>query len=122
MALAMSVPDLVKIIKEKNPDIAVPSLSWVYLQFVPKNAFAQTALNYTWNLGTKYMVQSRQHSHEYVDQHKCAALILMLKVFYVKYRQCVTLVNLDDKHACKVGEPNYPIAAVDRGKGVSSWK
>ena len=36
MALAVSVSDLVKIIKEKNLDIAVPSLSWIYLQFVPK--------------------------------------------------------------------------------------
>ena len=83
MALAMSVPDLVKIIKEKNPDIAVPSLSWIYLQFVPKNAFVHKAVNYTGKHGIKYMVQSRQLSHEYVDQHYCTALILMLKVFCV---------------------------------------
>ena len=28
------------------------------------------------------------------------------------------IVNLDGKHACKVGEPNYQVAAVDRGKKV----
>ena len=76
------------------------------------------SLNYTGKLGIKYMAQSRQPSHEHVDQHYCAALILMLKVFCVKHRQCVTLVDLDGKHACKVGEPNYPVAAVDRGGKV----
>jgi hypothetical protein len=28
------------------------------------------------------------------------------------------LVFLDDKHHCKVGEPGFPVAAVDRGKSV----
>ena len=100
MALAMSVTDLVKIIKEKNPDIAVPLLSWIYLQFIPKNAFAHMTLNHTEKHGIKYMVQSRPLSHEYVDQHYCVALILMLKVFCVKYRKGVTLVTLDAKHVC----------------------
>lgn len=25
---------------------------------------------------------------------------------------------LDDKHRCKIGEPGYPVAAIERGKQV----
>ena len=36
----------------------------------------------------------------------------------VKYKEYSNLFFLDDKHHCKVGEPNHPVAAVDRGKSV----
>lgn len=36
----------------------------------------------------------------------------------VKYRDLCDLVFMDDKHKCKVGEPNAPVAAVERGKAV----
>jgi hypothetical protein len=40
------------------------------------------------------------------------------KEFAVKFRNITNLVFLDDKHRCKVGEPGFPVAAVDRGKKV----
>ena len=36
----------------------------------------------------------------------------------MKYRQHSTFVCQDDKHSIKVGEPGYPVAAVERGKQV----
>jgi hypothetical protein len=36
----------------------------------------------------------------------------------VKYKEYSNLFFLDDKYRCKVGEPNHPVAAVDRGKLV----
>ena len=36
----------------------------------------------------------------------------------VKFRQHNTFICLDDKHRVSVGEPGYPVAAVDRGKRV----
>lgn len=33
-------------------------------------------------------------------------------------RDKATLVSMDDKHKVKCGEPNYPIAAAERGKQV----
>jgi hypothetical protein len=41
-----------------------------------------------------------------------------LKEFAVVFREHVNLVCLDDKHNIKVGEPGFPVAAVDRGKEV----
>ena len=36
----------------------------------------------------------------------------------VKYKEYSNLFFLDDKYHCKVGEPNHPVAAIDRGKSV----
>ncbi|CAI2191491.1 2102_t:CDS:1, partial [Funneliformis geosporum] len=36
----------------------------------------------------------------------------------MKFRDITNLVFLDDKHRCKVGEPGFPVAAVERGKRV----
>ena len=34
------------------------------------------------------------------------------------FRKITNLIFLDDKHRCKVGEPGFPVAAVERGKKV----
>ena len=34
------------------------------------------------------------------------------------FKAHTTLVFMDDKHHCKVGEPGLPVAAVDQGKQV----
>ena len=64
------------------------------------------------------MVQSRQLSHDHPDKHYAAAVFKYLKEFAVKFRQIASLVCQDDKHSMKVGEPGFPVAAVDRGKSV----
>ncbi|CAG8589707.1 1977_t:CDS:2, partial [Scutellospora calospora] len=38
--------------------------------------------------------------------------------FAVKFHNVSILVFLDNKHRYKIGEPGYPVAAVDRGKQV----
>ena len=48
--------------------------------------------------------------------HYASALFRYLKEFTVKYMDNTTFVCMDDKHTMKVGEPGYPIAAVERGK------
>ena len=64
------------------------------------------------------MVQARQFRKDHVDSHYASALFRYEKEFSVKYRPYVTFVCQDDKHTCKVGEPGYPVAAVERGKSV----
>ena len=64
------------------------------------------------------MVQSRQLSHDHPDKHYAAAVFKYLKEFAVKFREIASLVCQDDKHSMKVGEPGFPVAAVDRGKSV----
>ena len=36
----------------------------------------------------------------------------------IQYREHATMLCIDDKHHCKVGEPGYPLAAVERGRRV----
>ena len=53
-----------------------------------------------------------------MDAHYALALFKYQKEFAVKYRSYCSLVFVDDKHHCKVGESSNPMAGVDRGKRV----
>lgn len=64
------------------------------------------------------MVQSHQLHADHPDAHYCAAILKYMKQFAIMFRDHTTLVSLDDKHNIKVGEPNFPVAAMDRGKEV----
>lgn len=50
--------------------------------------------------------------------HYASAAFRYLKELSVKFREYTTFMCMDDKHHCKVGEPDHPVAAVDRGKRV----
>ena len=74
---------------------------------------------YTGRLDIKYMVQARQLRVDHPDFHYAsAALFRYEKEMAIKYREYSNLFFRDDKHRCKVGEPNHPVAAVERGKSV----
>ena len=64
------------------------------------------------------MVQARQFRKTHVDCHYASALYRYEREFCVKFREYTTFVSQDDKHTIKVGEPEYPVAAVERGKAV----
>ena len=64
------------------------------------------------------MVQKRQFRHHYVDAHYCATLFPYIKEYAIQVRDVAFFVSLDDKHFIKVGEPNNPIAAAERGRQV----
>ena len=64
------------------------------------------------------MVQARQFRKTHVDYHYALALYRYEREFCVKFRQYTTFVSQDDKHTIKVGGPEYPVAAVDRGRAV----
>ena len=64
------------------------------------------------------MIQARQFREWHVDCHYASALFRYEKEFSIKYKQYVGFVAMDDKHTCKVGEPDFPVAAVERGKEV----
>lgn len=117
-ALAFSVKDLRDQVLAKNPNLEVPSLKWIRVQFWPKNPFRKTATQHTGRLQIKYMVQSRQLHADHIDSHYAAAIFKYMKQFAIMFHKHVTMVSLDDKHNIKVGEPGFPVAAVDRGKEV----
>ena len=64
------------------------------------------------------MIQARQFRHQHVDVHYASALFCYLKEFSIMYKNDITFVCMDDKHSMKIGEPGYPVAAIERGKQV----
>ena len=52
------------------------------------------------------------------DAHYASATFKYLKTLAIRYGDLCDLVFMDDKHKCKVGEPNAPVAGVERGKAV----
>ena len=118
MANAISVRDLVQEVAKMCPGEPVPSEQWVRLQFCPKNPRSKTASQYKSQFNVKMMVQKRQFRHDHVDAHYCAALFRYMREFAILFRNLSMFVSLDDKHRIKVGEPNYPVAAAERGRRV----
>lgn len=77
-------------------------------------------------VGTLTMVYSKcknVHFKTFFDECNCNPLIeycfgRYIKEFAVKFKEHTAMFSLDDKCKVNVGEPNYPIAAVARGKQV----
>ena len=115
LATAISVPDLISQVSRQCPEgTPIPSASWVCLQFWPKNHHWHSSCHYTSKLNVKYMVQTRQLRKSHEDSHYAAALFRYQQEMAVKFRQHSAFICLDDKHRVSVGEPGYPVAAVDR--------
>ena len=64
------------------------------------------------------MVQQRQWRHSHIDAHYAAAIFRYMREYALELREYCAFICLDDKHKLKVGEPNCPVAAVKRGRGV----
>ncbi|PKK64053.1 hypothetical protein RhiirC2_788029 [Rhizophagus irregularis] len=64
------------------------------------------------------MVQARQLRCNHEDLHYASALFRYQKEMAILLRMNSWLIFMDDKHRCKVGEPEYPVAAVERGRQV----
>lgn len=101
-----------------SPNTHIQSEQWLRFQFAPKNATSYSSLQFTEKLNVKFQVQSRQLSKEHIDMHYASAAFRYLKELSVKFREYTTFMCMDDKHHCKVGEQDHPVAAVDRGKRV----
>lgn len=115
----ISVKDLLEqIVARCSPSTPIPSRSWLSLQFWPKNAHAHASVHYTGRFKVKYMVQARQFRKDHEDAHYAAAIFRYQRELAVKFREQSVFVCMDDKHRVKVGEPNYPVAAAERGRRV----
>ena len=87
-------------------------------QFWPKNKHLRSSCHYTGKLDIKCMVQSRQLRKSHEDAHYAAALFRYERQMAVTFKNHSIFACLDDKHRVPVGEPSYPVAAVERGKRV----
>lgn len=121
IAKAVSIRDLRDQVQAKcPPGTPVPSCEWIRLQFWPKSRSDSASMQHTgrFKLKKKYMVQRRQFRKQHVDAHYAAAVFRYLREYAVQFREVSTVVCLDDKHRCKVGEPSFPVAAAERGRKV----
>ena len=117
--MAISAAGLHRQISATLPEgVPIPSVQWLRLQFWPRNTSHFTSKYYAGRLKLKVMIQARQFREWHVDCHYASAVIHYVKEFAIKYKQYVDFVAMDDKHTCKVGEPDFPVAAVERGKEV----
>ena len=116
LARVISVRDLVEQVKARCPSsIEIPSVEWTRLQFWSKMPAAKSSLHYTGQFRMKFMVQQRQWRHSHVDAHYAAAIFRYMREYALILRDFCAFVCLDDKHKVKVGEPNCPVAAAERG-------
>ena len=123
LALACSVRDLYQQCKanaiEKGvTEENIPSLSWFRFQFWPRSSYLATALNYTGRFNVRFMVQQRNIRKFSVDAHYCNALFKYSKELAIRFSNYCLFVSTNDKCKIKIGEPNFPVAAVARGKRV----
>ena len=121
LPVAISIEDLRQRVIEKIPpekDVAVPSVSSIYLQFLPKHPWAHSALRNTGRFKIKYKVQARHLHARHVDSRYTGTCFSYLKNFVVRFSEYASLVCQDDKHSVCVGEPEHPTACLDRGRRV----
>ena len=117
MAKAISIRDLIEEVSKLCPaDAPIPSQSWVQLNFCPRNPRTLASKRYTSRLEAKHTIQKRQFRKYHQDSHYCAAIFRYMRDYAIKYCDISCFVCIDDKHRIKVGEPNFPVAAVERGR------
>lgn len=119
MAKCISIRDLIDQVRDMCPKgTPIPSNSWVQYNFFPRNPRTLTAKQYKSRLHAKHMVQKRQYRKFHPDAHFCAALFRYIREYAILFRSISMFVCIDDKHRIKVGEPNFPVAAAERGREV----
>ena len=84
----ISLEDLRRAAADRCPgDTPIPSKSRMRLQFVPRNPYAKTALNFTSKIPIQYKVQKRQLRLQRPDDHFCMAQLRYLKEKAVELKE-----------------------------------
>ena len=104
LPVAISVRDLIDKVKEINPNVPVPSESWILLQFTPKDNRRHAAVNYTSRFNIVYKIQSISHHSNHEDTSFCMSLFKILRSFAVHYRDNTNFFCKDDKHSVNIPE------------------
>ena len=121
MAITFSARDLYDICKNANlkkqlPENEIPSFSWFKFQFWPKDSTSHTTINYMGNFPVKYMLQQRMIRKADDNNHYAIAIFKYAHEYAVSIRDICSFVCTDDKHKISMGEPNFPLAALPRGR------
>ena len=119
IASAISIRDFRDQVAARCPaDTKIPSVEWIRLQFWPKAPNSLRALHHTGRFKVRFKVQQRQFRKDHPDCHYAAGVFRYLREYAVLFREHCLFYCLDDKHRIKIGEPNVPVAAAERGRRV----
>ena len=119
LARAISIRDFIDQVRQRCPEgTLIPSVEWVRLQFWSKTPTAKKSLQHTGRFKMKFMIQQRQWRHQHIDSHYAAACYRYMREYAISLRDHCGFISLDDKHKVDIGEPDYPVAAADRGRRV----
>ncbi|KAK6186795.1 hypothetical protein SNE40_006067 [Patella caerulea] len=117
LAVAISVRDLInQVSKDLDPNIPIPSESYLRLQFWPKNRHFHSSVHYTGRFNLRYRIQTRQLRGEHEDAHYSNMVFRHLREFLIKFRDFSSFISIDDKCHIKVGEPGLPVTCAQRGR------
>ncbi|WAR16034.1 hypothetical protein MAR_030628 [Mya arenaria] len=112
MPFAMSVEDLQTEIANRLPQASkIPSVSWMKLNFYPRNPYKNSAINYTGKFKVKFKVQQRLLRATHEDSDFARNQFGLLKKFACKFRDLTSFQCLDDKAIVPVGEPGHAVSA-----------
>ena len=119
IASAISIRDFRDQVAARCPaDTNIPSIEWIRLQFWPKTPNSKRAIHHTGRFKVRFKVQQRQFRKEHPDSHYAAGVFQYLREYAVFIREHCIFYCLDDKHRIKIGEPDVPVAAAERGRRV----
>ena len=76
------------------------------------------ALHHTGKFKIRFRIQQRQWQKYHPDAHYAAGVLRYQREYAVRVSQHCQFVCLTDKHRIRVGEPNFPEAAAERGRRV----
>ncbi|WAR27915.1 hypothetical protein MAR_013619 [Mya arenaria] len=111
MPFAMSVEDLQTEIANRLPQGSkIPSVSWMKLNFYPRNPYKNSAINYTGKFKVKFKVQQRLLRATHEDSDFARNQFGLLKNFACKFRDLTSFQCLDDKAIVPVGEPGHAVS------------
>ena len=120
----LSAPDLHRTITDKlkvkmgedfNEDM-VPSLSSLYLQFMPSSNKMLTAMRFKSRFSVQMKIQKRILHIDHIDAHYGNAIIRYLRSFAVRFKGLCSFFSADDKARMIIGPPGVFLQSGVRNK------
>jgi hypothetical protein len=103
-------------LQERYEDGLVPSVSTLYLQFMPSSNRLLTSLRFKCRFKVQMKIQRRILHLDHIDAHYGNALIKYLRSFAVKYRDQCSFYSADDKARIMIGPPGVYLQTGVRNK------
>lgn len=101
---------------ERYEEDLVPSVSTLYLQFMPSSNRLLTSLRFRCRFKVQMKIQRRILHLQHIDAHYGNALIKYLRSFAVRYRDKCSFYSADDKARITIGPPGVYLQTGVRNK------